>query len=280
MNGRRAGLGVSLLCLLLFCAIGVQSASAAAGKNTTGFTCVEKAGGDFKDAHCDEKVPAGEGKFAHVAIENGVATKIVVTNAKTKNSTKESTPGILKGELAGAKLEISCSVISGEGTATNEEEPLAKEHKITSTGTTKFTSCTVIKPLKCTVKEPIEVAAEGEGVEELQGAKEKEKKEKGTEMGGEIKPAGGGKTFISITLEGAECALKGTAFNVEGTAIVTGTPAPNEKHTGTTGVLTNAMTKETLKIGGKPAEISAVVTARMAPVEGKEQNPVSATTVT
>jgi hypothetical protein len=270
MIGRRAGLGLSLLCLLVFCAIGVQGASAAPGKNTTGFTCVEKAEGDFKDAHCDEKVPLGEGKFAHVAIANGVATKLVVTNKGTKNATKESTPGILKGELAGAKLEIICETVSGEGTATNEE--VGKEHKIKSSGTTKFTICKVIKPAKCTVKEPIEVAAEGEGVEELGAGK--------NEMGGEIKPAGGGKTFISITLEGPECALKGTAFNVEGTAIVTGTPLPAEKHSGSTGVLTNAMTKETLKIGGKPAEISAVVTARMAPVEGKEQNPVSATTST
>jgi hypothetical protein len=275
MIGRRAVVGLALLLALLCSAFVAQSASAVVAKNTTAFTCVKEGGGeDFKDAHCDEKVGPEAGEYGHVPIPVNETTKAVVTNAKTKNSTTESTPGILKGTLAGVTMEIICNTITGEGTFTNEE-PESKVHTGKGSGTTKFTACTVVKPAKCAVKEPIEVSAEGVPVEGLGAG--------GNEMGGELKPPGGGKTFVSITLENKgleKCSLAGKPFNVEGTAIATSTPAPTEKYSGATAVLTNAMTKETLTIGGKPAEISATTTVRRAPVEGKEQNPIASTTVT
>lgn len=276
---RSAVVCLFVLSALLTCAFVAQSASATPAKNTTAFTCVKVAKaktGDFDDAHCDvrHKNEKGEltkeGEFTHELIALGETTKVVVSNEKTKNATTETTPGVLKGELAGAKLEIVCGVIAGEGEFKNEE-PESKVHTGKGSGTTKFTSCKVEKPTKCIVKEPIEVSAVGEGVEEL-GTEKKE-------MGGELRPVAG-KIFVSITLEnkGAEkCALAGKPLEVEGTAIATGTPAPTEKHSGATAVLTNAMTKETLKIGGKPAEISAVTTVRMA---GGEQNPITSTTTT
>jgi hypothetical protein len=270
MTGRRAVLGLSLLCALLSCALAAQGASAAPAKNTTAFTCVKGGGAkDFKDAHCDEKVTPETGEYGHVVAPLNETTKVIVTNEKTKNGTTESTPAVLKGELGGAKLEISCTKVSGEGTLTNEE-PEAKTHGGKGSGATQFSSCTVLKPSKCTIK-PVEVSATGEGLEELGAGK--------NEMGGELRPPSG-KIFVTITLEGESCALKGKPLEVEGTAIATSTPAPTAVHTGTTAILTNAMTKETLKIGGKPAEISASTTVRRAPVEGKEQNPISSTTVT
>ena len=268
MIGRRAAVGLSLLCALLFCAFAAQSASAAPAKNTTVFTCVEGGGEkDFSDAHCDNKVKAGEGKFGHVAIKTGEATKIVVTNAKTKNATTESTNAVQKGTIAGIKSEIVCKTVSGEGTLTNEE-PEAKVHRIKGSIVAKFSSCTVVKPaLGCKVKEPIEVSSNIESVEGLGAGK--------NEMGLEFKPTG--EHFAQIVIEG--CILKGT-FNVDGTAIATGTPPATEKWSGATSIFTNAMTKETLKLAGNPAEISSSTTVRRAPVEGKEQNPISLTTVT
>lgn len=278
MSGHRIDVVVALLCAFLVLAL-AQSASAAAAKNTTAFTCIKVAKaktGDFDDAHCDilHKNEKGEvtkeGEFTHEAIPTGVATNVVLTNEKTKNGTTESTPAILKGTIAGVITEIVCTSASGEGSFTNEE-PEPKVHTGKGSASTNMTKCTVNKPAKCKVKEPISLTPSGVPVEGLGVGK--------NEMGGEVKPVEG-KPFVAITFEGVECALKNLTFNVEGTAIATGAPAPTEKHSGSTAVYTNAMTKETLKFGGKTAEFSLATTVRMAPVEGKEQNPVAGTTTT
>jgi hypothetical protein len=254
MIGRKAAVGLSLLCALLVCGFAAQSAFATAGINTTAVTCTEGAAvKDFSDAHCDNKTA---GKFGHTAIANGVKTEVTITNAKTKNNTTESTPTIQKGTVFGLKSEITCTEVTGTGTLENTE-PVAKQHKLTGSVNASFTKCTVNKPaLGCKVKEPIAVTSKVEGIEEIQGAKEKEKGEKGTEMGLEFKPAAG-ETFAELVLEG--CIAAGN-YKVTGTAVGTGTPSPKEKHSGTTNVFTNEMTKETLKLAGKPAEISSTTT--------------------
>jgi hypothetical protein len=290
MIGRRAIVGLSLLSALLLCALAAQSALATtAAKNTTAFTCVKVVTpktGDFDDAHCDIPNAKKEGEFTHEALKtkSGEATAISVTNEKTQNNTTEAAPTILKGTVFGVKNEISCKTVKGEGTLTNEETIEKKEekefkyHTVKGTVTANFTNCTVLKPsgFGCKVKEPITVKSNTEGVEEIQGAKEKEKGEKGTEMGLEFKPTEG-ETFSVVVIEG--CFLAGT-FKTTGTAIGTGTPAPNAKHSGTTNIFTNAMTKETLKLSGNPAEVSSSTTVRMAPIEKVEQPPIALTTVT
>lgn len=270
MIGRRATVGLSLFCALLFCAFAAQSASAASATNTTAFTCVEIAAGTgaFTDAHCDSK---GKGNFEHqeLTAKIGETTQVIVTNEKTASSTTASEPAVLKGEPFKVKTEITCTVVSGSGTLGNTE-PSAKVHKVSGKITTNFSKCTVAKPAKCTVKEPIVVAAETEGVEGLGAGK--------NEMGVEFKPEGGKKTFTTITLEGAECPLKGLPFNIEGTAIATGgTATQTEKHSGATAVFTKAMTEKTLKAAEKFAWFSAKTTVRM---EGAGGNPITLTTVT
>ena len=97
-------------------------------------------------------------------------------------------------------------------------------------------------------------------------------------MGMEFKPTGGGKTFSTITLEGAECALKGKPFNVEGTAIATSGPtgaANTNKWSGATTVFTKAMTEKTLKASEKFAWFEATTTVRM-----KGGEPIALTTWT
>lgn len=269
----RGVVGFSLLLALLCSAFVAQSASAAAAKNTTAVTCVPGGGTkDFSDAHCDNKVAAGTGEFGHVAIEPGKTTTVVITNEKTKNGTTETTPTTFKGTAFGAKLEGSCQTVAGEGTFKNEE-PEPGVHTGSGTGTIKATNCKVDKPAKCTVKEPLEIPGLGSPVEELGAGK--------NEMGAELKPAKG-EIFSSVTLENKgeeKCALAGKPLEVKGTAIATSALAPTEIHSGATAVLTNAMTKETLSLGGNPVEVSGTTTIRPV-IEGKVQNPLSSTTVT
>jgi len=272
MTGRRA---VVFFVLLVAVAAGAfaPSASAAAAKNTTAFTCVKGGGlNDFKDAHCDEKVGAGKGEYGHVAIESGKTTNVTITNEKTKNGTTETTPTTFKGTAFGVKLEGSCQTVTGEGTFKNEE-PAPGVHTGSGTGTIKATNCKVDKPLKCTAKEPLEIPGIGNPVEGLGAGK--------NEMGAELKPAKG-EIFTAVTLENKgeeKCALAGKPLEVKGTAIATSALAPTEVHSGATAVLTNAMTKETLSIGGNPVEVSGTTTIRPV-VEGKVQNPLSSTTST
>lgn len=269
----RATVGLSLLCTLVFCAFEAQSASAAPAKNTTAFTCVPEGGEkDFSDAHCDKKVPAGEGKFGHVVIPLNETTEITVTNAKTKNETKEFSPTVFKFPFGGGNVEVVCKNVHGTGTLHNTE-PVLQEHKVTGTLTIKVTECKVEKPVKCTVKEPIEFKTEFEGVEELGPNKDTH----GIEFRKHFEAAA---PFIGITFEGAECGLKGKTAPIEGTMVATGAPSPKEQHSGATLIFTPEMTKETLKIGEKAVEHSGALTLRMAPVGGVEQRPISFTTFT
>lgn len=249
MIGRRTAVGLSLMCSLLVCAFVAQSAFGAAATNTTAVTCISGGGStDFSDEHCDTNVGAGKGKFGHVNIAPKTKVDISITNAKTKNNTTESTPAIQKGTIFGIKSEIVCKTVTGTGSLENVEA-VAKQHQVKGTVSAEFTSCTVVKPaLGCKVKEPIKVTSNVEGVEGLGP-------EKNT-MGLEFKPTAG-ETFAEIILEG--CFIAGT-YKVTGTAIGTGTPSPTAKHSGTTNVFTNEMTKETLKLAGNAAEISSTTT--------------------
>jgi len=250
MIGRKATLGLALLCALFFSAIAVQSAGATVSNNTTAVTCVEGGGNlDFTDAHCDKKVGDKEGKFGHVTIANGTTTEIEASNETTGGATVASK---LFGEPFKVQTEIECTKLSGTGSLTNSGE--GTTHKVSGPATTNFSGCTVKKPAKCTVKEPIVAETIAEGVDGLEG--------KG-EMGLEFKPKVGN-TFSVVTLEGAECALKGKPFNVEGTAIGTsGSGSQTSKHTGATLVFTKAMTEKTLKTAEKFAWFEATTTVRM-----------------
>lgn len=262
--GRSAAIGLALICTLALSVSAAPSALAASAKNTTPFTCVkvEPQGGEFSDPHCDKKVPFPTGKYAHVEIPPGTQTAAVIGNEETQNETKEASPAVLKGTVFGVKLEVVCKTVSGEATLTGEE-PEAKIHRFKTVGKIKKSSCTVAKPAGCKVKEPIELSVTAEGVEGIGAEK--------NEMGIEFKPTG--EHLAQVTIEG--CIFAGT-FNVDGTAIATGAPAPTEKHTGATKKFTNAMTKETLKLAGNAAELEATTTIRMS----GGGHPISFTTVT
>ena len=261
---RRTAVGISLICALVFCALAAQGASAAEGKNTTAFECV-KGGGekDFSDAHCDNNVGPQKGEYGHVVLPLNTKASITISNEKTKNETKEAASTVLKGTIAGIKSEIICKTVTGSGSLTNEE-PSSKVHRVKGTVEANFTSCTAPKPaLGCKVKEPITVSSNVEGVEGLGAEK--------NQMGLEFKPTGA--HFASVTLEG--CLIAGT-FNTDGTAVATGTPANTAKQSGATSIFTAAMTKETLKLAGNPAEVESTTTV----TKTGSTNAIALTTVT
>jgi hypothetical protein len=266
MIGRRAIVGISLLSALLFCASGVQGASAAAhtSENTTAFTCV-KGGGklDFKDAHCDETTAAGKGEYGHELIPAG-PTQFEITNKETANKTTEAAPLTLKSKLAGVETHTNCSAVSGSGNIENGGSGL--NHKVTGSVTLEVSKCTVIKPANCKVKEPIVWKATFMGADQI-GA------EKNT-MGLEFVPESG--NFTEITFEGEKCALKGSTFGTSGTAIVTGAPGGSAKESGATWIFEPGNGMEEMTWGGSPDEMIAILTTRM---KGGG-NPISLTTAT
>jgi len=259
--GPKVTASLALLCVLSFSVIAVQSAGATVSNNTTAVTCV-KGGGelDFSDAHCDKKVEVKKGEYGHVDILGQI--EIEASNVSTGETT---VPSKLFGEPFKVQTEIECTVLKGTGTLTNLGE--GTNHKVTGTATTEFSKCTVKKPVKCTVKEPIVATSTTDGVDELEGKKE---------MGLEFKPTVG-TTFSTVTLEGAECALKGKPFNVEGTAIGTsGSGSQTSKHTGATLIFTKAMTEKTLKTAEKFAWFEATATVKKK--ENEKGNPIALTT--
>jgi hypothetical protein len=70
---------------------------------------------DFSDAHCDNNVGAGNGKFGHVVLALNTKTSISISNENTKNETKEAASTVLKGPIVGVKSEIVCKTVSGTG---------------------------------------------------------------------------------------------------------------------------------------------------------------------
>lgn len=254
MIRHRATVGLSLCIAVLVCGFTAQSAFGATATNTTAVTCVPFSTG-FSDAHCNEKVSPGFGAFGHEEIPTGEKTSITSTNAETSSSTTELTPAVLKGTVFGVKLEITCLFAEGSGTIENTQSE--NKHTVKGNIHASFWNCSVQKPSKCAVG-TITVNADFVAVEGLGP-------EKNT-MGVEFKPPSEGSKFVAITLgnSGAEsCALKGKPFNVEGTAIATGAPSPTAKHTGSTAIFTNEMTKETLKVGGAAAEFATSMAAEM-----------------
>jgi hypothetical protein len=285
MNGRRAVIGLSLLCALLFSAFAAQSASATVG--TTAFTCVEGKGElDFADAHCDEPTAVGKGKFGHVAIGEET-TSIELSNAKTTNKTTEAKHAIFKSTSGGIAIEITCATVKGEGSLKNiaagPDGGMAVEGS--EGGAITLSNCKMPKPLNaakeelCKVKEPI--TATGSSISRvLQGP------EKNT-MGVEFKPTVKEKEtlpFLELTFEnvpGKVCFLNGKVIPVTGTMMATGARGPSNSvnSTGATLLMTTAMTKETLKFGGAAAELEGTVTVSMTNADKKTtENPITLTT--
>ncbi|HSS34361.1 MAG TPA: hypothetical protein VLL27_13880, partial [Solirubrobacterales bacterium] len=114
MIGRKAVIGLTVLCALLVSAFAAQAASAV---GTTAYTCkgVTAGTGTFKAGHC-KPGDAGTGNFSHVSIANGTSTEITGSDLNTAG---EHTGAILKSTVSGSAVELVAKEISGTGTMSN-----------------------------------------------------------------------------------------------------------------------------------------------------------------
>jgi hypothetical protein len=252
MIGRKAVIGLSLLCALAFTAFAAPSAQA----GTTMFTCVKGGGAqEFTEAHCAKNGHDDKNKYGHVGFAG--TTKWVSTNKKTANTTVDHTTAILKGTLAGATAEISCTKVDGHGSLTNEE--VGGKMRVQGTAVGTYSECTVTKPTKgCTVKQPIIFESNVSTVEE------------GATMGLRFTGSKAGEIFTEIFYEnkGAEkCSLLngGKPFPTSGSMVATDKGATLE--------FTAAHSK--LLWGGKTVTYTAVDT-----VTSEAGTPLSMTTTT
>lgn len=217
MTRRSSTIGLSLLCALASCAFVVQSASAAKAVNTTAFTCVKNGGNlDFKDPHCNEQVTAGTGEYGHELIKVGETTEIEASNTSKVE---------FSGGAFGASIIGTCNKARTLGELHNIDQ--SGKHTVTGESFTEITDCSVQKPAKCDVQEPLVVGTEFEGVEGLGPEKD--------QMGGEVRPIGGGETFVTIkfvNLGAEKCALNGKSSGVGGSTVGTGAIPPTEKFSG------------------------------------------------
>jgi hypothetical protein len=266
MNGRRAVIGLSLLCALLFSAFAAQSASATVG--TTAFTCAEGGNKDFADAHCDEAVEPGKGKFGHVEIGEE-ETSIELNNEKTTNSTTEAKHAIFKTTSGGIAIEITCQFAKGTGSIKNIAKGPDGGMAVEGFGgsSVTFSFCKMPKPINgakeelCKVKWPITTT--GTSITRVNQTTGEIK----NTMDVEFKPKEGS-TFVELTFEnlpGKVCFLNGKKVAVTGTAMATGARGPSNSvnSSGATLLFTTAMTKETLKFGAAAAEFEASLTMTM-----------------
>lgn len=140
MNGRRAVVGLCMLCALLISAFAAQSASAVNG--TTAYTCKKVASGtgDFTKAHCTD-ADTGVGDFDHVEIAQDKTTEVEITSDKTDSETKECTNSVFKSTIGGIGTTLTTCDVHGTGWMENKVE--GKEHYSVSHVTLTFTEVDV-----------------------------------------------------------------------------------------------------------------------------------------
>lgn len=196
---------VTFSALICACAIFALVPSGAFAAGTTAFSCSPEQGAkDFSDAHCNNAVTAGTGKFGHVRIE-GENQEFTVTNANTASETTAATPIGLLATFSGVPFEAVCNTATGKGKISNGEA--AGTMKATGTITMEFSACSVPKPAsgKCSVAEPIVYKGEFKTFQSE------------TKMGVEFLPLPG-ENFGKFTIKdhGAEhCPFDGT-YEIEG----------------------------------------------------------------
>lgn len=148
MNGRRAVVGLALLCTAVLCACAAPAASAL---GTTAFTCKEGASSatKFSDAHCTKA--SAEGKFGHAEVAVGTETAFTATNGQTASETTAATPLVIRSVTEKLEIEVECTGVTASGSLTGGE--FSGEMYVSGTSTFAITACTVLKPtaISCVV---------------------------------------------------------------------------------------------------------------------------------
>ena len=120
-----------------------------------------------------------------------------------------ASPFTMKFTFNGAKVEISCTTLTGEGSIENEKE---KEKQPATASKTKFTfdGCSVATPSKCTVRSVGN--SDGFTFSPLKGEFTAFETQSAVKFSSEE-----GSTFSSFEFEGAECSLNKTHLELSGT---------------------------------------------------------------
>jgi hypothetical protein len=141
MNGRKAVVGLCMLCALVFSAFAAQSASAVT-KGTTAYTCV-KGAGNFLTEHC--VVGETGGTYGHVEIPKDTTTEITGSNSKSNGTTTGPESARLKETIGGVETELVSEEVSGSGWMTNAQAANG-EHFAHGEGTITYSKVKVTKP--------------------------------------------------------------------------------------------------------------------------------------
>jgi hypothetical protein len=261
MIGRRAAVGLSLLCALVFCAFSASSALAVNG--TTAFTCEPNVGSGpgFDDAHCKTPNPTTH-KFVHKEIEQGLTTSIHLTNNVTGAETENV---VIATKIFGAELEIICKKTFGHAELTNSLDATTKEHRVTiKKTTTHYTECEVKKQAGCVIPEKTLLIEGVEGTTEKQEDNIKFKPEVGN-------------TFVTFTLEKCTNGLFNGKHELNG-SVKAQTEGATKKFTHAT-----VTAEKTLTFAGAATGLNGRLTvsgAKGTLETDATTNPISTTTVT
>jgi hypothetical protein len=239
MNGRKAAIGLAVLCALIVSAFAASSASA-----DTAYKCQEQVSSAFqwKDEHClNESTGGNTGKFAHVVIVKNTATPITGSNSKTEEGTTASSTAKLKGVAGGVETEIQCTTVGGSGSMENKEEGATMWAQ--GTGEINYSGCSVTKPA-------------GKGCVVNSGkvnTKTLAASTKGLTKQLKFEPASGTE-FASITIESCSVSGLNKTFPVTGSLIADTSGA-------TTSSTHAAITAQnTLKFAGQKAGLEGAIT--------------------
>jgi hypothetical protein len=270
MTGRRALVGLSLLCALAFTAFSAASASAATS-GTTPVTCVDTTpinNGDYTDAHCDTtSATKGTGRYSHVAI-GAETTNVISTNANTASSTTAATKLVLEATIGGiaTKLEAATAI----GTGTLKKQLTGEVHETLGSGiVSTYTGVSVVNPLNCTVHSP------GQPAGTIKSTTLKAVPVVGTPMKFKLEPVTPTE-FTKLEFAGGSCSINGLAATVNGSIL----SEPSGQHAavggvqsaGATAFLNVTKASAQLKVGGQNASLTGVTTITM---EGG--NPIAST---
>lgn len=264
MSGKRAVLGLSLLCALLVSAWTASSTAAGEAKIiTTHFRCKEQPSpaGDaegFSDEHCTVAATGKNVKFEHAESFPNRTFRATASNEKTAESTKKSTELVLTGKTKGVNGEIGCTTVHQEGEVGNiPGPPMAAWGEFHET---KIAGCTTkgfLAFLGCEVGEGEIVVAEklvsGTTPNSMEVVYEPKK----------------GEVVGIFAIEGTECKTPAGNYTIEGSFA----GIPN----GATMEFTKESTKG-LTIGGVQAGLTTKLTIRETEGDGKFKDPIATTT--
>jgi hypothetical protein len=236
MNGRKAVMGLAVLCALVFSAFAASSASA-----NQAYTCQPVTGQvgtvGFSDAHCLTAATGLNVTHEHVLITEN--TNITGTNANTAEGTTAARVSKLRGTAAGVETEVQCTTVGGSGTMKNEATWAE------GTGTINYSGCSVSKPA-------------GKGCVVSGGAvntKELFATTKGLTNELEFTPKEGTE-FASITI--TSCSVSG----LNNTFPVTGSIKGVTSGATTTSTHTETTAQNTLKFAGQKAGLDGAITIK------------------